>query len=62
MMSKVVSRLMALVASVRRPLALSRKRSSEMSCGEDGCYTLADGTLVPLGDFGVTPTEYNLVE
>lgn len=32
-----------------------------VSCGE-GCYTLSDGTVVPLGDLGVTPTEYSLRE
>ncbi len=50
---------MALVASVSRALSLPRKHPIEQSCG-DGCYSLGDGTLVPLGDLGVTPTEYNL--
>ena len=60
-MSKVVDRLKAWVASVGRPLALPRRsvRSFAKSCGE-GCYTLGDGTLVPLGDLGVTPIEYDL--
>lgn len=61
-MSKVVDRLKAWVASVSRPLALPAlprrsARSFAKSCGE-GCYALGDGTLVPLGDLGVTPIEY----
>lgn len=41
--------------------ALRARARGDVSCGE-GCYTLNDGTLVPLGDLGVTPTEYRLRE
>lgn len=27
---------------------------------DDGCYSLADGTLVPLGDLGVSPRAFDL--
>lgn len=50
-------------AGLSRVLELvGRKRRtdySRVSCGE-GCYALNDGTLVPLGDLGVTPMEYDL--
>ena len=39
--------------------ALRSRRLRDPACGED-CYCLSDGTLVPLGDLGITPTEYNL--
>ncbi len=42
------------------------RRSSEetvtpmtIMCGE-GCYSIGEDTLVPLGDLGVSPVEYDL--
>ena len=58
-MSRAVDKLAKLVASVRRSLAFTHQREQEESCG-DGCYTLSDGTVIPLGDMGLRPTEYKL--
>ena len=58
-MSRGLERLKELVATVGRTLAFPHDRDEEQSCG-DGCYTLGDGTLVPLGDLGLRPTEYKL--
>ncbi len=60
-MSTAVVHLKAWASLLRRrlDLVILKRSHKSSSCGE-GCYTLADGTLIPLGDLGVTPTEYNL--
>ena len=37
-----------------------KRPPDEVTSSENGCYTLADGTLVPLGDLGIRPQEYDL--
>ena len=52
--------VMGLAAAHDRIAATARGRPETEKAGEDGCYTLADGTLIPLGDLGVRPQEYDL--
>lgn len=48
------------LSRVHRGIAAARKRrGARVACGE-GCYSLSEDTLVPLGDLGVGPTEYSI--
>lgn len=49
----------AKLGQVRDWLAGNDSAGREADCGE-GCYELADGTQVPLGDLGIAARPYRL--